>query len=194
MPDPQFIAKWDQRYAEARQLPDPARVLSDNLHLLPAAGTALDLGCGLGANALLLAGRGLETRAWDISPVAIERLREFAGNRGLMVHGEVRDVEARPPLPESFDVIVAAHFLERGLAPALMAALRPGGVLFYETWTRTRVDDTGPASEAFRLADNELLELFRPLRLLFYREEGRVGDLSRGFRNKAQLVAQRPPE
>jgi len=194
MTDPGFIAKWDQRYAEARQLPDPVRVLSDNLHLLPAAGTALDLGCGLGANALLLAGRGLETRAWDISPVAIERLREFAGNRGLVVHGEVRDVEARPPVPESFDVIVAAHFLERGLAPALMAALRPGGVLFYETWTRTRVDDTGPASEAFRLADNELLELFRPLRLLAYREEGRVGDLSRGFRNKAQLVALRPPE
>ena len=185
MSDAEFIAKWDNRYREAAGLPAPAPVLEENRHLLPAAGRALDLGCGLGANALLLASLGLETWAWDLSGVAIGRLAEFARERGLAVHGEVRDVIARPPTPEQFDVIVCAHFLERELAPALMAALRPGGLLFYETWTRTRVDDIGPTSEGFRLADNELLALFRPLRLLVYREEGRVGDTSRGFRNKA---------
>ena len=48
-------ARWDQRYRETSSEPQAARVLSDNLRLLPAAGTALDLACGLGGNALLLA-------------------------------------------------------------------------------------------------------------------------------------------
>jgi hypothetical protein len=63
--------------------------------------------------------------------------------------------------------------------------------LFYQTFTRERVDDSGPGSERFRLERNELLRLFPDLIVRFYREEGRIGDPTRGFRNRAQLVAQR---
>jgi hypothetical protein len=44
---------------------------------------------------------------------------------------------------------------------------------------------------AYRLAPQELLTLFHPLRLLVYREEGNVGDTMRGWRNEALLVAQK---
>ena len=98
---------------------------------------------------------------------------------------------ARPPQPDAFDVIVVSRFLERDLAPAIHAALRPQGILYYQTFTRSHVDDSGPSSPEYRLADNELLHLFASMRVLCYREEGRVGDLSRGFRNEAMLVAQR---
>jgi len=58
--------KWNARYRMAdTTVADPAVVLSENLHLLPARGCALDLACGAGANALLLARHGLETHAWD---------------------------------------------------------------------------------------------------------------------------------
>jgi 2-polyprenyl-3-methyl-5-hydroxy-6-metoxy-1,4-benzoquinol methylase len=182
-------AKWDARYRDAAGPSGPAWVLSENLHLLPRRGSALDLACGLGANALLLARHGLDTSAWDISAVAIERLRLAAAEQGLRVRAAVRDLLAAPPEPERFDVIVVSHFLERSLTPALSAALRPGGLLFYQTFTRTRVDDTGPRTDAFRLADNELLRLFAPLLLVVYREEGTLGDPSRGLRNEAALVA-----
>ena len=60
--------KWDRRYSDPANEARAAQVLSDNLHLLPTQGTALDLACGLGGNALLLARQGLTVEAWDLSP------------------------------------------------------------------------------------------------------------------------------
>jgi tellurite methyltransferase len=189
-PSPQT---WDARYREGRGgAVSAAEVLLENRHLLPAAGRALDLACGLGGNALLLAEAGLETHAWDYSAQALARLQALAEARGLSVTGAVRDVVAAPPGPETFDVIVVTRFLERDLAPALVDALRPSGLLFYQTFTRARVDASGPRNEAFRLAQGELLRLFAALRPVVYREEGTLGDPTRGLRNQAMLIAQRP--
>ncbi len=182
--------RWDARYRDCDKVPEPALVLTEFRHLLPSTGRALDLACGLGGNALLLAARGLETHAWDISPVAIDRLRQDAISRRLDVRTEVRDVAAEPPRPESFDVIVVSRFLERHLAPALVRALRPGGLIYYQTFTAERVGDTGPKNPAYRLGPNELLSLFSSLRLLVYREEGLAGEVSKGLRGEAMLVAQ----
>lgn len=184
--------KWNLRYRQAAEdSGPPVQVLSENRHLLPATGVALDLACGLGANALLLAKHGLDTHAWDISDVAIAHLRASAQRRALSVHAQARDVVAQPPAPTSFDVIVVSFFLERALAPALIAALRPQGLLFYQTYTHARVDDSGPHNPEYRLADNELLRLFSALQVLVYREEGRHGDLGHGWRNQAMLVAKK---
>lgn len=183
--------KWDQRYRDAEGPSEPARVLLENLHLLPARGRALDAACGLGGNALALAERGLAVSAWDLSPVAIERLTGWAAERGLRLDAAVRDICLDPPAPESFDVVVVTHFLDRALAPALGAAPRPGGLLIYQTFIRESVTDCGPADPRFRLAPNELLQLFPDLIVRAYREEGRAGDTTLGTRDIAMLVAQR---
>ena len=185
--------KWDARYLEREAgAARSAEVLAENLHLLPAAGRALDLASGLGGNALLLAERGLETHAWDLSPVAMDKLTAEAARRGLNLRCTARDVVAEPPPEGEFDVIVVAHFLERALCPAIAAALRPGGLLFYQSFTRARPDGAGgPQNEAFRLAENELLRLFPALAVRYYREEGLAGEVGRGLRGVAQLVAQR---
>ncbi|HHH35719.1 MAG TPA: methyltransferase domain-containing protein [Gammaproteobacteria bacterium] len=183
-------AKWDRIYSEDKEAaPRPAAVLSENAHLLPAKGRALELACGLGGNALFLAGRGLETEAWDISSVATERLAAVAAAQGLPLRASARDVVAAPPPPASYDVIVVSHFLDRALCPCLAAALRPGGLLFYQTFTREAPRGTGPSNPDFRLAPGELLALFGTLRLVVYREEGLLGDVTRGFRDEAMLVA-----
>lgn len=184
--------KWDKKYREAEDEQGVAvEVLQENLHLLPRQGKALELACGLGANAFLLSAHGLETHAWDLSSVAIERLKMIAQGRGLKIHGEARDVLQHPPLPDSFDVIVVSYFLDRELMPHIHRALRPRGLLFYQTFTRARVSDAGPQNPDFRLADNELLHLFSTLHVVAYREEGRVGDLECGLRNEAYIVAQK---
>jgi len=184
--------KWNQLYKNGGpgQL-QAASVLEDNRHLLPETGKALDLACGRGANAMLLARHGLETHAWDISSEAIRLLETSSRQSDIQVHCAQRDVVAEPPAAESYDVIVVSRFLERKLIPHLITALRPQGLIYYQTFTREPVDDTGPSNPDYRLDANELLIMFSRLRILLYREEGRIGDITRGFRNEAMLIARK---
>jgi tellurite methyltransferase len=190
MKEAELRRKWDLRYAQSSGPSAPLEVLTENAHLLPERGDALDLACGLGGSALFLARHGLRTQAWDLSAVAVQALQRAAGD--LPLQAEVRDVIQRPPPAGCFDLICVGHFLDRELCPRIAAALRPGGLVFYQTYTRERVDDSGPGSERFRLGRNELLRLFPDLIVRFYREEGTIGDPARGFRNRAQMVAERP--
>lgn len=184
---------WEARYRErSAAQAQPAAVLTDFDHLLPASGDALDLACGLGGNALHLARRGLITRAWDSATTAIDRLAAQARAEELPLTAEVRDVVEHPPQASTFDVIVVSRFLDRALCPALISALRSGGLIFYETFTRAGGTGRGPQSDHYRLGDNELLALFAGLRVRVYRDEQRAGALDRGLRDVAQLVAQRP--
>lgn len=184
-------SKWNRRYETITS--DnilPAQVLREYGHLLPTQGEALDLACGLGGNAFYLARAGLHTLAWDISPVAITRLELLAQQQGLILQAAVRDVIAMPPAKAAFDVIVVSYFLQRELMPAICAALRPGGLLFYQTFTRDKVTDQGPSNPQFLLEENELLRLCSGLRVRAYREEGCLGDVTTGLRNEALMVAQ----
>lgn len=185
--------KWDTIYRERGDSTlQAAEVLLQNRHLLPAAGKAMDLACGLGANSLLMAEAGLNVLSWDISPVAINKLSAIAAERGLSIKAEVVDVEQQPPRTQSLDVLVVSHFLNRGLAPALTAALKPGGLLFYQTYCQDKVCQRGPSNPDFLLKDNELLTLFAGLKLRVYREESLLGELSEGWRDQAMLVAEKP--
>jgi tellurite methyltransferase len=184
--------KWNRRYLEVDvDTARPAQVLSDNVHLLPSTGQALDLACGLGGNALFLARLGFNVTAYDISTVAVDKLNIYARHHELRLRAQSRNVKKTPPAANSFDVVVVSHFLERDITDALLNTLRPGGLLYYQTFMRERVNATTPNNPAFRLEANELLNLFTPLRVLFYREEDQVGDRSRGLRNQAMLVGQK---
>jgi tellurite methyltransferase len=163
--------KWDARYrASHNNANSAADVLLQNQHLLPTCGMALDLAAGLGGNALYLAARGLEVHAWDISPVAIEILNAAALQQGLTLHTRVRNCVTRPPESNSFDVIVISRFLERTLCPAISAALKPGGLLFYQTYTREKQGVEGPNNPHFLLVKGELLVLFSELEVVAYQE------------------------
>jgi tellurite methyltransferase len=135
--------------------------------------------------------QGLKVAAWDIADVAIAALQDAALRRQFSVQAEVRDVEANPPAPETFDVIVVSYFLCRDIIPALIQALKPGGLVYYQTFIQQRVSYRGPERMEFRLAEQELLHLFSGLQVLFYREEGCVGNLQRGFRDEAMLIARK---
>jgi len=185
--------KWDAIYQKADAGEYSAvRVLEENRHLLPASGHALELACGMAANAIFLAQQGLATTAWDISEVVIERLKVLPAIEGLEMTFEARDIVQQPPPAASFDVIVVSYFLDRTLIPHIKRALKPAGLIFYQTFTQTYVNEGGPRSRDFRLADNELLQLFNGYQILAYREEGRVGDTQQGYRNEALIVAQKP--
>ena len=183
--------KWDRRYVQdPAGSPTPAQVLSDYAYLLPESGTALDLACGRGGNALFLARRGFKVHAWDISKAAIEGLDRQAKSEGLEIEARVCDAQESPPTLKSFDVICVSFYLDRDICNPVISALRANGLLFYQTFIHEKITDEGPSNPAYRLGPNELLELFSPLHVLAYQELGRVGNTGQGMRNTAWLVAQ----
>ena len=184
--------KWDKRYQSISGKISAAEVLSENLHLLPENGDALDLACGRGGNALLLANSGLNSHAWDISEVALVLLTEQAKQQGLEIVTLQRDLEQLPPPENSFDVIVVSYFLDRNICDHLIKALKPGGLLFYQTFCREKLSNKGPGKAEFLLVRNELLDLFEPLSVLYYREDNLCGNLKAGQRDTAAYVGQKP--
>jgi SAM-dependent methyltransferase len=175
---------------EERESADrPASWLTANAHLLPTEGDALDVACGRGRHALWLGARGLRVRAIDRDTAAVAAVNEAARSRHLPVHAHVVDLEVgETSLPEqAYDLIVVVHYLHRPLVPALVAALRPRGMLVYETFTRAQAARGKPTNPAFLLERGELTRLVSPLRVLVERE----GDV--GNRSIASVIACRPP-
>lgn len=150
----------------------PTRWLVDHQHLLARAGSALDVACGRGRNAIWLARRGLETLAVDRDPAALEDLGAEARRLALPLRTEAIDLERRDAhLPAAaFDVIVVVNYLHRPLFPALKEALRPGGILVYETFTRAQAARGKPTNRKFLLEPGELRTLVAPLEVLVERE------------------------
>lgn len=192
MPAREIQAKWDGIYSRLPETePEPSPLLVEFAHLLPVSGYALDLACGLGGSALFLARRGLQATAWDVSPVAIARLTSLANRSRLPVLAEIRNVEEEPFPREAFDVVVVSRFLARALALPITASLKAGGLLYYQTYTRQKLSPTGPNNPDYLLGENELLELFRDLKLVAYLEEGRIGDLAAGRRDEAYFIGRK---
>ena len=186
--------KWNLRYSSTKSgVPDAAWVLRTYDYFLPESGQALDLACGLGGNALFLAQKGMDVTGWDISDVAITTLANLGLSRNLAITARVRDVESEPPEPESFDVIVVSHFLHLPLFKSLVDALKPEGLVYYQTWSVDRMPESGgPSNPDFLLQRNELLQAFFALDVLAFHDEGLTGDCSKGLRGQSAIVARKP--
>lgn len=183
--------KWNATYRSATKAPPPAYILQQFQHLLPQQGKALDLACGLGANALLLAQHGLQTHAWDISSTAINKLTATATTMNLNINTQIKDISDHPPQPNTFNVIVVSHFLQRKIMPNIIAALCQNGLLLYQTFTKTQRPTAGPTNPAYRLSKNELLSLCKDLDIIIYQELGLLSNNADEPHNQAILIAQR---
>jgi len=126
---------WDQRYAERDLVwsAGPNRFLEAETADLPA-GRALDVACGEGRNAIWLAERGWRATGVDYSPVAIDKARAWATERGVEVEWIVGDVTAWTPAPRGYDLVAVMYLQlpadERAVAYARAAeAVSSGGTL-----------------------------------------------------------------
>ncbi|MGY1812795.1 SAM-dependent methyltransferase [Blastococcus sp. SYSU D00820] len=85
--------RWDDEVLLAPAPPEPprtpsafARAVADRT---PAGSPVLDLGCGLGGDALAFAAEGRTVRALDFSRAAVDRLRAAAAERGVDLTADV---------------------------------------------------------------------------------------------------------
>jgi SAM-dependent methyltransferase len=149
---------------------------------------------GTGRNALYLASLGYVVTGIDVSGVAVERCRAEARHRGLNIEAVQADLQSYHLPRESYDVVIDFYYLQRELAPALVAALRPGGVLVFESFTtEQRRFGWGPVQDDFLLRPGELRTLFAGLEELVYREGLVESQSGRGTKAVAGLVARKPP-
>ena len=196
-------SKWDAKYRAAVEEPlaEPAPFVRELLPLLPL-GPALDLACGTGRHALLLAERGQAVTAVDSSAVALEIVERRARAAHLAVkrierasqitarahgiHLWQADLENVNLPAEAFSLLVCVNYLQRSLFSQMERALIPGGVLLFETFTVAQLEFSGgPRNPEYLLESGELRTAFPELRSLFYRE-------LRAGKGIASLIARKP--
>lgn len=130
-------AEWDARYAASERIwsgePNCALVAEATI-LTP--GTALDVGCGEGADAVWLAQRGWQVTGLDVSGVALDRARAWAERNGVQIEW-LKSGLVEADLPDGGFDLVAVLYPPLPRTPdsaaerALLAAVAPGGTLLY---------------------------------------------------------------
>jgi tellurite methyltransferase len=162
---------WNTRYAArpSVQMVPPNPFLRQHLAQLPR-GRILELAMGEGHNALFLAQQGFSVTGIDISDVAVERAQQLAQQLGVSLRMQVTDLRATKLPENTYDALVCFYYLDRQLFPQMIATLKPGGVLMYETYTCDQAQYGRPSNPAYLLQPNELLEAFSEFRIRVYRD------------------------
>lgn len=186
---PSSQSEWDAKHSLAANdaAEAPTGILTELWPLLPA-GAALDLACGRGRNALYLAEHGRHVTAVDWSGAALDILEERAKALKIPVRRLQRIDEGKQmtragidllqadletvTLPlNRYSLILCVRYLQRSLFPQICRALRPGGMVLFETYTKAQLGFSGgPRDPAHLLNTGELREAFPELEVVFYRE------------------------
>jgi len=152
--------------------PSPSDWVCRWAHLIPdtrpGGPRVLDVACGYGRHARWLARQGCQVTALDRDPVALGSLADAAP----WVQPLHADIESDPwPLNgRLFDAVVVTNYLWRPLWPQILAALAPGGVLLYETFTAGNASVGKPSRPEFLLQTGELLSVCAGLRIVAFEE------------------------
>ena len=122
---------------------------------IPKQGLVLDLACGAGRHAALLASLGHTVFAVDRDVSAIELLKIDS------IQTQKLDLEDShwPLLGQQFSAIVVTNYLYRPFLDELPKMQTEGGVLIYETFADGNAEFGKPSNPDFLLKPGELLAL-----------------------------------
>ncbi|SDB13594.1 Methyltransferase domain-containing protein [Desulfonatronum thiosulfatophilum] len=154
-------------------------------------GPVLDLACGDGRNGIFAARLGLPVICCDRSRQALRQARAAARDAGVTIRLWWKDleVEGQPHLPaNAFGAVFVFRYLHRPLMPEILRAVRPGGYVFYETFTEGQTRYGPPRNPAHLLKPGELAVIFAEWDRLEYFE----GELQNPDRAMARIVARKP--
>ena len=158
-------AMWDERYSET----EPVYGTGPNVYLekqssrIMPGGKILVPADGYGRNGHWLAKQGFEVHTVDLSPVGVERSRKAAREAGLTLKIEQADLSTWNWPVGQFDAVAAIFLhlppeLRSKIHPAMLRALKPGGILIIEAFTPENIQfHSGGPKDANLLYTAELL-------------------------------------
>ena len=116
-------------------------------------GLALDLGCGTGANTIMLARAGWDVTGLDASQGAIRLASDAAGAAGVDARFITADILAWEP-DRNFDLVILTYALPGGarshqVMAVALRALAPGGTLIAVEWDHSMAERWGLDDDAF---------------------------------------------
>jgi len=143
--------RWDKKYKNNHPIATKIAKVVENYYSLAEGKEALDIACGTGRNAKFLAGKGFNVDALDISPVALENLKNIENINPKEVDFDTYILEEN-----SYDLIVCTYYLNRSLFPQIEKALKKGGIFIFETFMHHPDNTKVPSNRSFLLEDGEL--------------------------------------
>lgn len=194
---------WEQRYGadEYAYGEEPNAFFEACLDRLPVPGRLLLPAEGEGRNAVYAAQRGWQVDAFDFSPAAREKALRLAERRGVHINYEVADYETAHIEPEAYDAValIFAHkheSIRRTVHRKLVSALKPGGHLFLEAYSKDQLayGTGGPPTERLLYALEDVREDFSALDIVELERveaEIREGRYHTGLASVLRLVARR---
>lgn len=165
----------------------PSPWFVDRAALIAPGATVLDVACGQGRHARLFAVRGAIVTAVDRDSAALQALAMVPN-----VATECRDIEgeAWPYAVATLDAVVVCNYLWRPTFASLLATIKPGGVLLYETFMDGNERYGKPSRPDYLLRSNELVTLTRDtFRVVAYEEGDELDAVGRPFAVKQKIAA-----
>jgi SAM-dependent methyltransferase len=157
-------------------------------------GKALDIGAGMGRNALHLAKLGWEVTGIDLSAAGLAVMRSNAAQTGLKVETVKTSYEAYDFGRERWDLLAMilswAPMENPGFLARLKDSLRPGGYVVFEHVVQRAENPFPPGVHA--PAPGVLREWFRDFEILIYREVDDFGDWGGPSTGHVRMVARKP--
>jgi SAM-dependent methyltransferase len=154
-------------------------------------GRSLDVGMGQGRNTIYLAQQGWDSVGFDPADRAVAAAQQQASAAGVKITTHVAREEDFDWGDAKWDLIVLSYVGARGLADKTVRALRPGGIVIVEGFHRDATKE-GPIGGAVVFDTNELLQLFKDLRVIRYEDAKAVGDFGLKDTRVVRLAAIKP--
>lgn len=149
-----YADAYDPLYADKDYAAECDLVQSLAARFGSPAGKMLDLGCGTGRHAVLFGARGWRVtgvdRSAEMLAIARRRATEVGSRSVHFESGDIRSVR----LDGRFDVallmfaVLGYQLADADVAATLATAgahLRPGGLLFFDVWNGSAVEEIGPS-------------------------------------------------
>ena len=133
-------------------------------------GRALDIATGKGRNAIFLAERGFQVVGIDISPVALEMARRAAQEKSLAIDWQEADLERDRTSQGGLRSGSEFNYLQRSLRAANQKDAQARWMGNLRDLFDRSIQDRHPINPDYLLLHNELLDVFRDFRVLYYRE------------------------
>lgn len=179
--------RWNIRHVKKPMKTTVSPLLQKFIEIVNV-GQAIDIACGTGRNTHFLEDLGFEVDAVDLSDYALSRIKDASNISKIEADLDIYNLEKN-----RYDLVVNFNYLNRRLMAQMSDALVDGGIIIFETFIVAHENpENGSMNPDYLLKDNELLEAFKDLDIIFYEERDDVNTYGEKVRI-ASIVAKKSP-